>query len=55
LYDAVGREVKTLLRDFKMPGSYNFSFNAEGLSSGVYFYKLQAGSFIETKKMVLLK
>jgi photosystem II stability/assembly factor-like uncharacterized protein len=55
LYDAVGREVKTLLRDFKMPGKYNFKFNANDLSSGVYFYKLQAGSYIETKKMVLLK
>lgn len=55
LYDALGREIKTLLRDFKMPGNYKFTFDADGLASGVYFYKLQAGSFIETKKMVLIK
>ena len=55
LYDAVGREIKTLLRDFKIPGNYKFTFDAEGLASGVYFYKLQAGSFIETKKMVFIK
>jgi hypothetical protein len=38
-----------------MPGNYKFTFDAEDLASGVYFYKLQAGSFIETKKMVFIK
>lgn len=60
VFDALGREVCTLLNEVKQPGSYTVEFNAENkgarhLSSGVYFYKLKAGSFTETKKMLLLK
>jgi photosystem II stability/assembly factor-like uncharacterized protein len=55
LYDMLGREVRVLLEDIKNPGEHKFIFNSEGLSSGVYFYKIEAGSFLETKKMVLVK
>jgi len=44
-----------LVNQEKPAGRYEVEFNASKLSSGIYFYKLQAGSFIETKKMVLLK
>ncbi|MCC6886599.1 MAG: T9SS type A sorting domain-containing protein, partial [Ignavibacteriales bacterium] len=39
----------------KMPGNYEVNFNASNLSSGVYFYKLEAGDFIDTKRMLLVK
>lgn len=55
VYDLTGREVATLVDEYKTAGSYVVDFNAEGLSSGMYFYKLQAGSLVETKKMILLK
>jgi photosystem II stability/assembly factor-like uncharacterized protein len=55
LYDALGRRVKVLLDDIREPGEYTLHFNGSGLSSGIYFYKLDAGSFTETHKMVLLK
>jgi Secretion system C-terminal sorting domain len=55
IYDALGREVKTLVKENKSPGTYNISFNGAGLSSGVYFYKMQAGSFVQTKKLLLIK
>ena len=55
VYDVLGNEVATLVNEFKPAGSYEVNFNAAKLSSGVYLYKLNAGSFIETKKMILLK
>ena len=55
VYDVLGNEVATLVDEYLPVGSFKVEFNAEGLSSGIYFYKLQAGSFVETKKMVLLK
>jgi aminopeptidase N len=55
VYDVLGDEVATLVNQEKPAGRYEVEFNASKLSSGIYFYKLQAGSFIETKKMVLLK
>ena len=55
VFDVLGNEVATLVNEEKSAGRYEVNFNAVGLSSGIYFYKLQAGSFIETKKMVLLK
>ena len=55
VYDILGNEVATLVDEFKPVGRYEIEFNASALPSGVYFYKLQAGSFIETKKMLLLK
>jgi agmatine deiminase len=55
VYDILGNEVATLVNEEKPAGSYEIEFNATGLSSGVYFYKLRAGNFIQTKKMVLLR
>ena len=55
VYDILGREVKTLVNDIQKPGSYEITFDANSLTSGVYFYKLHAGIFIKTKKMILLK
>ena len=55
VYDVLGNEVATLVNEEKPAGSYEINFNASSLSSGTYFYKLQAGSFMETKKMILLK
>jgi len=55
VYDVLGREIKTLVNIQQAPGTYSVTFNAEGLSSGVYFYRLQAGSFVQTKKLVVVK
>ena len=56
VYDLMGREVATLLNnEKKAAGNYEISFNASNLSSGVYFYKLQADRFIKTKQMALIK
>jgi hypothetical protein len=57
VYDLLGREVATLVNEEKTAGSYNVEFRMQNLelSSGIYFYKLQAGDFVETKKMILLK
>ncbi|MEE9450985.1 MAG: T9SS type A sorting domain-containing protein [Ignavibacteriaceae bacterium] len=53
--DVLGREVATLLNEEKPAGEYEIEFNASELGSGVYFYKIQAGAFVEVKKMVLMK
>lgn len=55
IFDLMGREVKTLVNEIKEKGSYNISFDASNLSSGVYFYQLRAGDYVSIKKMVLLK
>ncbi len=55
VYDVLGSEVSTLLNEEKPVGSFKVEFDATNLSSGIYFYRLQAGAFVETKKMVLLK
>lgn len=55
VYDQTGRKVKDLVNEFKNPGSYSVSFDASGLTSGVYFYRLSAGEFVETRRLVLLK
>jgi len=55
IYNILGQEVAALVNEEKPAGSYEVNFNASRLSSGVYFYRLQAGSFIETKKMILLR
>ena len=59
IYDILGREVATLVNKNQSAGNYEVQFNASsaggGLTSGVYFYQLKSGSFIESKKMVLLK
>jgi len=55
VYDITGKEISLLVNAYLKPGSYEISFDASGLSSGVYFYKISAGSFTDVKKMVLLK
>ena len=55
VYDILGKEVATLINEEKPAGNYEVTFDASALSSGIYFYRLQAGSFIEVKKMILLK
>lgn len=55
LYDITGREVKNLLSDNYTAGYYNVKINAEDLSGGIYFYRLTAGSYTTTKRMILLK
>ena len=55
IFDVLGREISTLLNEEKAAGNYKINFNASELTSGVYFYRIQAGEFIETKKMILLK
>ncbi|HEX9253802.1 MAG TPA: T9SS type A sorting domain-containing protein [Ignavibacteriaceae bacterium] len=55
VYDVLGNEVATLVNEEKPAGSYELNFDAPQLSSGIYFYKLQSESFVETKKMLLLK
>ena len=55
VYDVLGNEITTLVNEFKPAGSYSISFDASKLSSGIYFYRLQAGNYVETKKMLLLK
>jgi len=55
IYNLLGQEVEVLINNEELnSGAYKYNFNASQLTSGVYFYKLQAGSFIITKKMVLL-
>jgi hypothetical protein len=55
VFDVLGREVATLVDEYRDAGSYEINFNAEGLSSGIYFYTLKSGSFIKTLKMSVLK
>ena len=55
VFDVLGNEVATLVNEEKPAGEYVVNFDASKLSSGVYFYQLKAGSFIQTKKMILLR
>ncbi|HMQ67669.1 MAG TPA: T9SS type A sorting domain-containing protein [Ignavibacteria bacterium] len=55
IYDMLGKEIKNLVNEFQSPGRYNVTFNAVGLSSGVYFYRLNTKGFTEIKRMILLK
>jgi hypothetical protein len=55
IFDIMGREVATLVNETKEAGSYEVQFDASKLASGVYFYRLQAGTFAQVKKMILMK
>jgi len=55
IYDVLGKEIKTLVNEIKQPGIYKVEFDGSNLSSGIYFYTIEAGSFIQTNRMVLLK
>jgi hypothetical protein len=55
VYDILGREVAMLVNERKAAGSYEVQFDGAGLASGVYFYRLQADEFVQTRKLLLLK
>ena len=55
IFDLLGREIKTLVNKEQPPGNYEVELNGTDLPSGIYFYKLKAGNFTQTKKMILLK
>ena len=55
IYDVLGREVAILINESKQPGEYEVEFNTNNLPTGVYFYRIQVGNFIDIKKMILLK
>lgn len=55
VFDALGNEIAVLVNEYKSPGSYEMRFDGPALSSGIYFYKLEAGNFIDVKKMILLR
>ncbi|MCW9098426.1 MAG: T9SS type A sorting domain-containing protein, partial [Ignavibacteriaceae bacterium] len=55
LFNILGKEVAILVNEYKPAGKYETEFNAANLPSGVYFYQLRVGEFVQTKKMLLLK
>ena len=55
VYDVLGREVAMLVNEEKMPGTYDVTFNAGDLASGVYIYRMTTGEFTATRRMVLMK
>jgi hypothetical protein len=55
VFDVLGNEIATLVNEYKPAGIYNLQFSMNNLSSGVYFYQLKAGEYVNTKKMLLIK
>ena len=55
VYDLLGRHVLTLVDAFQVAGAYTAAFDGSGLPSGVFFYQLQAGKKVQTRKMLLIK
>jgi hypothetical protein len=55
VYDVQGREVQTLVNESLKPGTYEVTFDGTALNTGVYFYKLIAGGYTNTKRMILIK
>ena len=55
VYDILGREIATLVNEFKTAGYYGVNFDASNLASGIYVYRIEAGDFRDTKKMLLIK
>ncbi len=55
IYDLLGKEIETIVNAELVPGVYKVEFNGTNYSSGLYFYKLTAGNYTETKKMNLIK
>ncbi len=55
VYNVLGKEIITLVNEYKQSGTYNVQFDGSKLSSGIYLYKIQAGDFTQVKKMILLK
>jgi 5-hydroxyisourate hydrolase-like protein (transthyretin family) len=55
IYDMLGKEVKTLVNETKPAGRYTVTFDGSNLASGIYYYQIKAGDFIQTKRMMLIK
>ncbi|MCJ7552905.1 MAG: T9SS type A sorting domain-containing protein, partial [Ignavibacteriaceae bacterium] len=55
VFDILGTEIETLVNEEKAVGTYELNWNAANLPSGVYFYRLQVSSFVQTRKMILLR
>ena len=55
IYNSIGKEINTIVNEYQQAGSYNVSFNSNGLSSGIYYYRMIIGGYLATKKMLLIK
>jgi hypothetical protein len=55
VYDILGREASVLVNEKREAGAYEVKFDGSNLASGVYFYRIQAGSFVQTKRLLLLR
>jgi hypothetical protein len=55
VYNILGKETVTLVKELLQPGTYEVTFDASNLSSGIYFYQLKSGEFVQTRTMILLK
>ena len=55
IFDVLGKEIRTLFHGERKTGNYQIQFDSNNMSSGIYFYSLVAGDFVDTKKMILLK
>ncbi|MDP4194708.1 MAG: T9SS type A sorting domain-containing protein, partial [Bacteroidota bacterium] len=55
IFDVLGNEVSEPVNRFETAGSYNVRFDASSLPSGIYFYQLRAGNYVETRKMILIR
>jgi uncharacterized protein YlxW (UPF0749 family) len=55
IFNILGQEIRTLVNEFKESGANTINFDASGLNSGIYIYKIEAGNFVQTRKMTLLK
>jgi len=55
VYDMLGKQIAILINEVKNPGHYKINFDAQNLTSGIYFYKIEAGNFSDYKKMILIK
>lgn len=55
VYDVLGRGIATLVQELPQPGTHTVEFDGSGLASGVYIYRLKAGDFVQSRKMVLMK
>ena len=55
IYDILGREVASVINEFKKAGEYSISYDASNLASGIYIYKIEANDLTDAKKMILIK
>jgi hypothetical protein len=55
VYNTLGQKIKTLINEFKNPGTYEVQFDATNISSGVYYYRIESGTFSKVNKMIVLK